>query len=217
MTNYASYVSASIASGTFSTINVFDYGVPLTILNRTRDPSSNQVTFFDISNLFYGTNIEPGTLTLTDPSLSGSAGAISVTLKDDGYGGLYRADTLGQPAKWNSVGTVYYNEGIIAIKSPHLYHFGKDGYTLTFDGHQPVNTMKLYAMAPANCVNSSSSPNYAPISASLSIYDKDPQAVYISGIYFHDDNLNVVARANLAQPIMKRYGSRQLYKVAIDF
>src|SRR5260221_11739204 len=71
---YVSKVNAAVASGTFDP-GIQD-GAPLTIFQRTRDPSSNQVTFFDISNLFYGNRIMPGSFTMTDASLSGSGGAV---------------------------------------------------------------------------------------------------------------------------------------------
>jgi hypothetical protein len=41
--------------------------------------------------------------------------------------------------------------------------------------------------------------------------------VYISGINFHDENLNVVAKANFAQPVMKRDGDKILFKITFDF
>ena len=64
------------------------------VYQATRDPSSNEIVIFNIPNLFYGNRIEPGTFTLTDENLSGSAGKVSITLKDDGQGSLYRADCL---------------------------------------------------------------------------------------------------------------------------
>ncbi len=57
---YIRTIDNMVASGTY------DPGVqgdtPLTIYQRTRDPSSNQVTMFDISNLYYGSRIHPKSL-----------------------------------------------------------------------------------------------------------------------------------------------------------
>ena len=72
-------------------------------------------------------------------------------------------------------------------------------------------------LAPAGQINSSSNPSYIPISASLNANDQDSEFVYITGINFHDDNLNVVMRANLAQPIVKRKGDKILFRPQIDF
>lgn len=212
---YVDTVNKAVASGNFDA--GIQTGAPLAIYQRTRDPSSNQVTFFDISNLYYGRRILPGSLTITDPSLSGSGDRISITLKDDGHGNLYRADCLTSASKWNSAGNVYYDEGIVLVKSPHLYFYGKEGYELSFRGEQNVHVMKLDVIAPANQMNSSSNPNFKPVHPSGYPNDPDTEFVYITGIYFHDDNFNVVMKAQLAQPIMKRHGDRIMFKAKMDF
>ena len=54
------------------------------------------------------------------------------------------------------------------------------------------------------------------MSASADVEDND-KFVYISNLNFHDENLNVVAKAVLAQPVLKREGEKLLFKVAFDF
>lgn len=191
--------------------------IPLAIHERTRDSSSNQVTFFDVSNLYYGKRIMPGTLIMNDTSLSGSSGAIRITLKDDGLGNVYRADAATKHATWNSCGNVFYDEGIIVIKNPHLYFYGKDGIEISFRGEQNVHSMKVEVIAPQNMLNSSSNPSFVTLSASGYAADPDPNYVYITGLNFHDENLNVVMKSQLAQPIVKRHGDRILFKVGMDF
>jgi len=191
--------------------------VPYSVSWKTQDTSSNQVTFFDISNLFYGTRILPGSFTLTDSAMTGSGGAVSITIKDDGQGTLYRADSLTPHCKWNSVGTIFYNEGIIAIKSPHLYFFGKDQFEMSFKGEQNIHVLRIEALAPMNHLNSSSNPTYQQLPSSLSANEPDPNYVYITGINFHDDNLNVIMKTQLAQPIMKKYSDKIMFKVKYDF
>lgn len=190
---------------------------PVSTVYKTRDSSSNQVVFFDISNLYYGMRILPGSFTITDSSLSGSGGAISMTIKDDGNGTLYRADTLSTPCEWNSVGTIFYNEGIIAIKSPHLYLFGKDQYEMSFKGEQNIHVLRVEPIAPINYLNSSSNPSYKSVPATARPNEQDPNFVYVTGINFHDDNLNVVMKTQLSQPIVKRNSQRLLFRVKYDF
>lgn len=213
--NYINNVDRSVASGTF------DPGIqddaPLTIYQRTRDPSSNQVTFFDISNLFYGKRILPGSFEIRDSNLSGSGGAVSVTLKDNGLGNIYRADCLTSASTWNSVGNIYYDEGIVVVKSPHLFFFGKEGYEVSFRGEQNVHVMKVDVLAPANQLNSSSNPNFTPVRPSGLPNDPDSEFVYITGVNFHDDNYNVIMKAQLAQPFVKRHGDRVAFKVKFDW
>lgn len=213
--NFQNQVNTAITNG------VYDPGIqmnaPLTIYQRTKDPSSNQVTFFDVSNLYYGKRILPGSLVIADNSLTGSSGAMKITLKDDGWGNIYRADCLTSSSTWNNCGNVYYDEGIIVVKNPHLYFYGKDGYEMSFRGEQSLHSLKLEVIAPQNMLNSSSNPNFVELPASGYKTDSDPNYVYITGLNFHDDNLNVVAKTQLAQPIVKRHGDRILFKVGVDF
>lgn len=213
--NYASNVDKAIASGSFDP--GIQAGAPLTIFQRTRDPSSNQVTFFDISNLYYGKRILPGSLLFKDAAISGSGGRVPVTLKDDGRGTVYRADAYTSASTWNAVGTIYYDEGIIAIKSPHLYFIGKEGYEISFRGEQNVHVMTIDVTAPANQLNSSSNPNFKPVPPSPYPNDPEKEFVYITGLNMHDDNLNVIMKTQLAQPIIKRHGDKLLFKIKMDF
>jgi len=192
-------------------------GAPLTVYQRTLDGSSNQVTVFDVSNVFYGFRIKPGTLRLTDASLSGSSGAIGITLADDGRGNVYRADCITSQSTWASVGNVYYDEGIVVLKSPHVFFFGQDQYVLSFRGEQHVHVMRIDAIAPNNQLNSSSNPSYASIPLTNQPNDPGGEFVYISGINLHDADLNVVMKSQLAQPIAKRVGDRILFKIKYDF
>lgn len=188
---------------------------PFTVYKRTNDPSSNAVTFFDVSNLFYGMKIKPGSLTLTDTNLSGSN--TKITLKDNRIGSLYRENSVNAGAYWSTVGSVFYDEGIIAIKNPHLNFFGKNNFEISFEGEQNVHVQKIDVVAQANQLNSSSNPNFHILSASSSPTDVDPEFVYISAINFHDDNMNVVMKTNLAQPIMKRHGERIMFRIKHDW
>lgn len=212
---YINALDASIESGSFDP--GIQQGAPLAIYQRTRDASSNQVTFFDVSNLFYGKRILPGSLVLTDPSISGSGNKMSMTFKDDGRGTIYRADCFTSASTWNSVGTVFYDEGIICFKSPHLYFIGKEKYELSFKGEQNVHVMMVDVIAAANQLNSSSNPNFIKVPASQYPNDPEKDFVYITGLNFHDENFNVVMKTSLAQPITKRTGSKFLLKARIDF
>lgn len=202
----------------------FDRGVqrdlPLTIFKTLRDPSSNQITIFNISNLYYGRRILPGSFVLTDDSMSGSEGAVKLTLKDDGLGNLYRADSDGAHFTQGSVGNIFYDEGIVLLKSPHLYFFGKDQYEISFKGVNNIYSTKYEILAGQGQLNSSSNPTYAASKTSMRATgdptDKE-SFVYVTGINFHDENMNVIAKAKLAQPIIKRNADKILFKVALDF
>jgi hypothetical protein len=222
MNTYISYVNSTI--GSLTDDYNFDRGVqrgaPLTIYQRLKDPSSNQITIFNISNLFYGYKINPGTFVLSDTSLTGSNGKVSMTLRDDGHGGLYRDDSDTETDRTNTVGNIFYDEGLVVIKNPHLYFFGKDNFSVEFQGVKNIYTTKYEILAPSGLLNSSSNVTYLSSSSALKASNnpKDNDTfVYISGMYFHDENMNVVAKAKLAQPIIKREQDKILFKVSLDW
>lgn len=194
-----------------------DPGEVMAIFQRTRDNSSNEVTIFDVSNMFYGNKIKPGTVKLTDSSLTGSGDAVSITLKDNGYGSLYRADAETTHATWASVGNVLYDEGFIVIKSPHLPYFGREQHEIEFRGSQNIHTLKIRVPAMAGMHTSSSNPTYQPISASMNANEYDPKFVYLTGMNLHDENMNVVMKVSLSQPVIKRSGDKIVIKCGIDF
>lgn len=193
-------------------------GNTLAIYQRTRDNSSNQIVIFDISNVFYGNKLAPGTITLTDNAVTGSAGRVSITLKDDGRGSLYRADSLTPHARWASVGNVLYDEGLIVVKTPGIPYFGREGFDLTFKGERNVHVFKMRVLADAGLINSSSNPTYDPnVRASNDANDYDDEFVYITGINVHDSNMNVIMKTTLAQPVVKRSGDRIVFKIGYDY
>lgn len=206
----------NLAGATPENIDV-DPGPILAILQRTRDLSSNEIVMFEISNIFYGNRINPKTFKIVDADVSGSGGRVSITIKDDGYGNLYRADSLTANATWNSIGNVFYNEGSVVIKTPNIPFFGKDMWEMEFEGEQTVHVLRVLAESAANSVNSSSNPNFRLVSSSLDANTSDSQFVYISNIYYLDDNLNVIMKSNLNQPVKKRNGDKLLIVNKMDF
>lgn len=188
-----------------------------TVFQRTRDSDSNQITIFNVPSVFYGRRILPGSVILTDNDITGSAGKVSINLRDNGKGSLYRADASGSHSQWNSVGNVFYNEGVILLKSPHLNFFGKHSFRMEFKGERKVFVSNISVPADAATINSSSNPTYTALSASANANDEDSKFVYITNLTFHDNNLNVIARTSLAQPIVKRSSDRIVFKVKMDW
>lgn len=189
-----------------------------TILQRTQENGSLQVVVFDISNLFYGNKIKPNTFVLTDTNVSNSAGKVSITLKDDGFGNIYRADCAGSQAQFNSVGNIFYDNGIVLIKNPSLYWFGENEFTCTFEGERNIHVQKMDLYARPLELVSSSNPSWEPtLEASDSISDFDRRYVYITDLYIHDPNLNVLMKTKLAQPVLKRSGDKLVFRVKLDY
>ena len=189
----------------------------LTILQRTKDPSSNEVVFFDISNMFYGDQIKPKSVVLKDLSVTGTSGRMQITLRDNGYGNLYRADAASAHASWASVGNVVYEEGIIIVKSPNLPLFGSDAWELSFEGQRNLHVLEVNVTADKGMINSSTNPTYMDLVPSDYPSETAKSFVYVTGIQLHDENLNVIGRANLAQPVVKRDGDRYTFKLRMDY
>jgi hypothetical protein len=194
-----------------------EVGSVLTIFQRQRDNTSNSVVFFDTSNLFYGGRIHPTSLEIIDSAMTGSGGKVSITLRDNGYGGLYRADSLTEHAKWAGAGTALYEEGIAVVKSPLIFMMGKDQFEISMRGERQVHVMEIAVPCPAGQINSSSNPTFMPLTASDDPDERSVGPVIITGINLHDDNLNVVARAVLAQPVIKRDEDRYLFRMKMDW
>jgi hypothetical protein len=180
------------------------------------DPSSNLVSFYDASNLFYGVRIHPGSYMLKDSAMTGSGQ--SITLKDNGYGTLYRADCDGPHPTWSVCGIVLYDEGVACVTNPSLGDFfGKSQFQVEMKGEQPVNVLEMQAIIPAWTANSSSNPSWMPLTASDYANDKSDSFVMVYTVNFHDEYLNVVAKATLAQPVQKRDRDRVMFRVKFDF
>ncbi|MFA6049720.1 MAG: hypothetical protein WC761_00715 [Candidatus Paceibacterota bacterium] len=193
-------------------------GDSLAIYHRTRDASSNQIVFFDVSNLYYGNQIKPGSFILTDSNLSASSGKVSITIKDDGRGNLYRADADGDHATWASVGNIFYNEGIAMLKFPQLYFFGGNEFSVEFKGVQNIHVLTINAFARPLQLISSSNPSYSTGSVDGDIANiTDSKYVYITHVNLHDDNMNVISRTAVAQHLLKRSGDKFLFKIRMDY
>lgn len=178
--------------------------------------SSNLVTVFTIPAAYYLNRIVPGTFVLTDHSISGSGG-LSFTLKDDSRGNLYRADAKSAPATWNRVGAIFYSHGIAAILTPHLPYFGKTGFEISFRGEVRKTVASFSVPASAGDANSSFNPTYKSFPPTNLRSEQSEDFTYITGINLHDENLNIIMRAKLAQSVQKREGDEILFRLRYDF
>ena len=154
---------------------------------------------------------------LEDLAVTGSDGRMTFKLKDNEKGNLYRADAESDHAKWASVGNILYEEGIAVIKTPHLPHFGEESFKVTFEGERSVYVLEIMVPANHSQHNSSSNPTYQPLAPSNYPSELATNFTYITGITLHDNNLNVIGRAHLAQPVIKRDTDRLVFRLRMDF
>ena len=192
-------------------------GAVLTIAQRTKDRSSNEIVIFDISNLYYGNRIHPASFELYEKNLTGSDAKIKIRLSDNGRGSLYRSDAITKHAKWNNVGNVFYDEGVAIVKTPHLFFFNKDETNITFKGEQNLHTMILNVPAHINTHNSSSNPTFTSLAPSTRANDEELSTLYVTTVNIHDNNFNIIMKANFAQPIFKTEEDEFIIRLKEDF
>ena len=192
-------------------------GSVLTIFNRTKDPSSNEVVFFDASNLFYGNKIDPGSYVLTDRSVTGSGDRVRITLKDNKMGSLYRADSSGSHPTWASFGTLLYDEGLAVVKDPTIPLFGTDHFSVQMTGQQHIYVLQLNVPAEAGSLELSENPTYKTLAPSDLSADMNTSFTYITNVNLLDENLNVICKSNFAQSIVKREDDRFMVRIRLDF
>jgi len=192
-------------------------GSVLTIAQRTRDLSSNEIVITDISNIYYGNKIHPGSFEMYEKDLTGSDGKVKITIKDNERGGLYRADCLTKQADWNNIGNLFYDEGIAIIKSPHLFYFGKDMLDVKFKGEQNLHTMILDIPVFSEMFNSSSNPTFTIVQPSTGANDEDLSSIYVTTVNIHDNNLNIIMKANFSQPVFKTEEDEFVIRLKEDF
>jgi hypothetical protein len=192
-------------------------GSVLTIAQRTRDVSSNEISIIDISNLYYGSRIHPGSFHLFEENLTGSNNSISINIKDNARGGLFRADCLTKQADWNNIGTILYDEGLAVLKTPNLFFFGKDKLDMKLRGEQHLHTLVMNIPAFSGFFMSSSNKTYKKYPPDSAPNNAELSTVHISTVNIHDDNFNIIMQANFAQPIDKTEEDEFVIRLKQDF
>lgn len=191
-------------------------GSILTIYNRTRDPSSNEIVVFDASNLFYGNKIDPGSYTLKDTAITGSGGRVAITFQDYS-GSLYRSDAATRNCRWNSAGTIMYEEGISVVKTPLIPRFGVDQFSVNLTGQQNIHVLRIDVPCERGDLDLSVNPTYFDLSPSSQPADENSRFCYITNLNLLDENLNVISKTNFSQALVKRENDRFVIRVKLDF
>ena len=169
-------------------------------------------TTYAVPQIYYGNRIHPETIELT------------FTLNEDGKrivvrdydGSLYRMNTTDDSPKCK-VGHVDYGNGIICLISPLLTSNALDNFELKLQGEKNLHVMQIDVPCPAGVANKSEHPSYKPLKATSNANESDKTVTYISSIYLHDENLNIIGKVNLAQPVQKREEDSFIFRVKVDF
>ena len=117
----------------------------------------------------------------------------------------------------SKVGHVDYGNGILCIFSPLLTSLGLQDFDLKFKGEKNLHVMQLDIPCSSGVANKSQHPSYKKLRPSANANETDSNLTYISSIYLHDENLNVIGKVNLAQPVQKREEDSFIFRVKVDF
>ena len=96
-------------------------------------------------------------------------------------------------------------------------HFGKDHFEVTMTGERPVFVKEVNVLAVKGQVNSSSNPNWKKLKPNDYDYENAKEFVYITSVNLHDSNFNIIGKANLAQPLVKRDADKYLIRLKLDY
>ena len=66
-------------------------------------------------------------------------------------------------------------------------------------------------------LNSSSNPNFDELKPSADSNEYSDKFIYITSVNLHDENFNIVGKANFAQPVVKRPSDSFVVKLKMDF
>ena len=168
---------------------------------------SESMAMINIPSLVYGTEIKPGSFTLSVTS----PGVIH-NYSDDSYGGIYTGSVL--------IGCIFYQHGIAA--------FGHDftsmestafKMTVDFSGTQKIPMNVYLCRAPKGLLNSSNNPSfvsYMTSSNSSEISTTNPKT-FIVGIGLYDENYKLVGIAKTSSPILNEEQNSILYRLKLNF
>ena len=184
----------------------------------SKDSSERFSFIIDIPTPFKGKKIKRKSIALVDTDLFGTGGALNITLKDNGFGNMYRADCLTKQAEWNSVGHVFYNEGFVSILHPSLENFCDTNFSFTCSTEFEINSIEYNIPAYSGMQNLSRNNTWSEdLRQDSTAYNSDESIVYISNINLHDEDLNIIAKAKLSKPYIKKSSDNVVFRLTMDF
>ena len=163
----------------------------------------------NIPVVYYGMRIKKRSLVLqwTDDNTGKSYQLV------DRAGILYH----GMPGMNNKVGHIDYEDGLICIFSPLLATACLDNFSIAFDGEKDLNVMQFDLQMGKRSGTVSSNKSFQALYPSSEANDNEKGVIGVSDVYIHDENLNILAKAKLANPILKRANDSFLFRLRLDF
>lgn len=203
---------------------------------------NDQANFFrvvHIPSMFYGRQIATGSVQMVCNAFMNKG--IQRVLNDDGRGRLYVSGSMTKTIsgedfaglKWNKVGNVFYNEGLIVITDPSMLDFGDinqdpstsfpDTLQVSFSGLERITTKVFQCRIGAGEANGSNNPTFSSLNMDPKnqfynkfVIKKSPPVTWISAVGIYNEDHKLVAVAKLASPIRKREKDKILIRLRMD-
>jgi hypothetical protein len=195
---------------------------------------SRRMWVLDVPSAFYGRQITPGSVRMTCNAYSAPSFSLVRTLIDDGRGGLFISGSMASGSaesyrgvEWNKVGNVFYSEGLIIIKDPSLFDFGRDdgsperstdSLQVSFRGDSriPVKTvMCRIDRGEFNATNNSTFITTEDDGARVRRHVSG--TVYITTVGLYNSDRELVGVARLADPVRVRARDHINIRLKMDF
>jgi hypothetical protein len=204
----------------------------------------HRLRVFHIPQAFYGRNIVPNSVRITDRTWSDPKLGLVRTLIDDGRGGLFLSGSaasaslnlsIGESStpsyrgvEWNKVGNVFYEQGLIVIKDPALMDFGhapdaltshpNDLVQLEFRGQSRIPVKTVVARIDRGELNCSLNPTYYRTQEDGYREIRHPSGnLYVTTVGLYNSDRELVGIARLAEPLRVRPRDRLAIKIRMDF
>ena len=103
------------------------------------------------------------------------------------------------------------------IKTPNLPYFGKDKIDMRLRGEQTLNTLVLNVPVEVGQFMSSSNSTYTSYPPDTLPHNEKLSTIHVTTVNIHDDNFNVIMKAQLAQPITKTEEDEFIIRLKQDF
>jgi hypothetical protein len=194
----------------------------------------------------YGRRITPNSVRLRDNSFSDDPYGMIRTLVDDGRGGLFISGSVvssslnllgditvypsdyDESVKWNKVGNVFYDEGLIVIKDPSLLDFGSSwpSYSnddlnileVTFKGDSRIPVKTMMCRIDRGDLNASLNKTFWTEEEDGDRVRRHPSgSMYVTTVGIYNSDHELVGVARLAEPLRVRPRDRMNVKLRLDF
>lgn len=196
-------------------INIRKYYLSLN--DVLKDYDSQMITIFNISNKIDNNNIIKNTLYIKDDKINSYNNEEIILSEEEGK--IYRAECLTKQAKWNFIGHIFHNEGIIQINNPIIANiFGVNNFKFNAKARFKKINQQIDIKIDRNVLDLSQNTSYNENAVhDVSSLNNNEKFVYISDINLHDEEFNIISKAKIVNPIPKKLSDRFAIRLKMDF